>query len=83
MADTLVTEPWSRWLNMTARFSKRLELDYSNVLVAIFDLMLTGGIQGTDPLAMCTRALKQAEARVGSLRVHSLKATPAASRSSL
>jgi hypothetical protein len=51
---------------MTARLSKRLELDYSNVLVAIFDLMLTGGIQGTDLLAMCTRALKQAEARVRS-----------------
>src|SRR5947208_15664387 len=51
---------------MTARFSKRLKLDYSNVLVAIFDLMLTGGIQGTDLLAICTRALKQAEAKVRS-----------------
>jgi len=51
---------------MTARLSKRLELDYSNVLVAIFDLMLTGGIRGTDLLAICTRALKQAEAKVRS-----------------
>jgi hypothetical protein len=51
---------------MTARYSKRLELDYSNVLVAIFDLMLAGGIQGTDLLAICTRALKQAEAKVRS-----------------
>ena len=49
---------------MTTRFSKRLELDYSIVLVAIFDLMLTGGIQAKDLLAVCTRALKQAEARV-------------------
>ena len=49
---------------MTARFSRRLELDYSNVLVGIFDLMLAGGIRGTDLLAICTRALKQAEAKV-------------------
>ena len=49
---------------MTTRFSKRLELDYSIVLVAIFDLMLTGGIQPTDLLAVCARALKQAEAGV-------------------
>jgi hypothetical protein len=51
---------------MTTGFSKRLGLDYSNVLVAIFDLMLAGGIQGTDLLAICTRALKQAEAKVRS-----------------
>src|SRR3977135_2136112 len=51
---------------MTTRFSKRLELDYSIVLVAIFDLMLTGGIQAKDLLAVCTRALNQAEARVRS-----------------
>lgn len=49
---------------MTTRFSKRLELDYSIVLAAIFDLMLTGGIQAKDLLAVCTRALRQAEARV-------------------
>jgi hypothetical protein len=49
---------------MTTRFSKRLELDYSMVLVAIFDLMLTGGIQAKDLWAVCTRALKEAEARV-------------------
>ncbi len=49
---------------MTTRFSKRLELDYSIVLAAIFELMLTGGIKSNDLLAVCTRALKQAEARV-------------------
>src|SRR5438132_292773 len=51
---------------MIAKSSKDLELDYSNVLVAIFDLMLAGGIQGTDVLAICTRALKQAEAKARS-----------------
>src|SRR2546421_7749777 len=51
---------------MTATFSKRLKLDYSNVLVAIFDLMLAGGIRSTDLLATCTHALKQAEAKVRS-----------------
>jgi hypothetical protein len=49
---------------MATKFSKRLELDYSIVLAAIFDLMLTGGIQSRDLLAICTRALKQAEVRV-------------------
>jgi hypothetical protein len=49
---------------MTTKFSKRLEHDYSIALAAIFDLMLTGGIQSRDLLAICTRALKQAEARV-------------------
>ena len=49
---------------MTTRFSKRLELDCFASLVSIFDLMLTGGIQPNDLLAVCTRALKQAEARV-------------------
>jgi hypothetical protein len=49
---------------MTTRFSRRLELDYAIVLGAIFDLMLTGGIQSRDLLAICTRALKQAEASV-------------------
>src|SRR2546421_121543 len=51
---------------MTATFSKRLKLDYSNVLVAIFDPMLAGGIRSTDLLATCTHALKQAEAKVRS-----------------
>jgi hypothetical protein len=49
---------------MTTGFSRRLELDYSIVLAAIFELMLTGGIQSRDLLGICTRALKQAEARV-------------------
>jgi hypothetical protein len=53
---------------MTTKFSKRLELDYSSALMAIFDLMLTGGFQAKDLLAICTRALKQAEARVRSGR---------------
>ncbi len=48
---------------MTSKFSKRLELDCFVSLVSIFDLMLTGGIQRNDLLAVCTRALKQAEAR--------------------
>ena len=49
---------------MTTRFSKRLELDYSIILAAIFDLMLTGGVQSRDLLAICTRALKHAVTRV-------------------
>jgi hypothetical protein len=49
---------------MTTRFSKRLELDSFASLVSIFDLMLKGGIQPKDLMAVCARALKQAEARV-------------------
>jgi hypothetical protein len=53
-----------RGLNMTTKYSKRLELDSFAPLVSIFDLMLTGGIQPKDLMAVCARALKQAEARV-------------------
>ena len=49
---------------MTTKFSKRLELDSFASLVSIFDLMLTGGIQPEDLMAVCARAVKQAEARV-------------------
>ena len=48
---------------MTPKFSKRFEGDCFVSLVAIFDLMLSSGIQSNDLLAVCTRALKQAEAR--------------------
>jgi hypothetical protein len=48
---------------MASKFSKRLELDCFTSLVSIFDLMLSSGIQSSDLLAVCSRALKQAEAR--------------------
>ena len=48
---------------MTSRFSKRLELDCFASLISMFDLMLSSGIQPDDLLAVCTRALKRAEAR--------------------
>lgn len=48
---------------MASRFPKRLELDYFASLVSIFGLMLRSGIKPNDLLAICTRALKQAEAR--------------------
>ena len=48
---------------MRPRLSKRLERDYSDVLAAIFDLMLTHGIQPKDLSALCTRTLQEAEAK--------------------
>ena len=55
---------------MTTMVAKRLELDYSIVLMAIFGLMLRDGIRAKKLLAICTRALKQAEAtaRLGQTR---------------
>src|SRR5215469_2658510 len=46
---------------MTSAISRRLQLDYSNVLVSIFELMLRGGIRAKDLLPTCVRALEQAE----------------------
>ena len=53
----------SKGLSMINRLSKRLELDYSNVLVAIFELMLRGGVRAKDLLPVCVRCLKRAESR--------------------
>jgi hypothetical protein len=50
-------------LKMATRLSKRLELDYSNVLVAIFELMLSAGIDVKDLEAACMTSLSRAEAR--------------------
>jgi len=49
---------------MATRVPKRLELDYSNVLVAIFELMLGGGIDAKDLATVCARALRRAEVKV-------------------
>src|SRR5258708_28315013 len=48
---------------MTARRSKRIEREYSDVLMALFALMLTHGIQAQDIFTLCRSALEQAEAR--------------------
>ena len=48
---------------MTSRLSKGLEVDYSNALVAIFELMLRSGIRAKELLPACTRSLKRAEDR--------------------
>jgi hypothetical protein len=52
---------------MTSRLSKRLELDYSNVLTAVFELMLNSGFRANDLLPECARSLRRAETRVRSL----------------
>jgi hypothetical protein len=46
---------------MRTASSKRLELDYSNVLIAIFELMLRAGVRARDLLPVCVRALERAE----------------------
>jgi hypothetical protein len=43
--------------------SKRLRADYTNVLVAIFELMLRGGIQSKDLIPLCTRSIRRARIR--------------------
>jgi hypothetical protein len=43
------------------KLSKQLQIDYSNVLVAIFDLSLRSGIGAKDLLRVCMRSLKRAE----------------------
>lgn len=55
---------------MTIAVSKRLQLDYSNVLAAIFELMLRGGIRAKDLLPTCVSALERAEKRAHSGRRH-------------
>jgi Family of unknown function (DUF6502) len=46
---------------MTHRLSTRLQLDYSNVLVAIFELSLRSGIRAENLLRVCVQSLKRAE----------------------
>jgi hypothetical protein len=48
---------------MSNKLSKRLELDYSNILVAIFELMLRAGIREKDLLPVCIKSLERAELR--------------------
>jgi Family of unknown function (DUF6502) len=54
---------------MANKQSDRLSTDYSNVLVAIFELMLRGGVCSTDLQAVCTRSLQRAETKVRSGRI--------------
>jgi hypothetical protein len=46
---------------MINRLSKRLEFNYSNLLVAIFELMLRGGVRASGLLPVCVKSLKRAE----------------------
>jgi hypothetical protein len=46
---------------MSNKLSKQLQLDYSNVLVAIFELSFRSGIRAKDLLPVCIRSLKRAE----------------------
>jgi hypothetical protein len=48
---------------MSNRLSKQLQLDYSNVLVAIFELSFRSGIRAKDLLRVCIRSLKRAESK--------------------
>jgi hypothetical protein len=48
---------------MSVRTAKRLELDYSNVLIAIFELMLKSGIGAKELLPTCVKSLRRAEAK--------------------
>lgn len=48
--------------------SNRLETDYSNVLSAIFELMLGVGVPTSDLLEICTSSLRRAETKVRSGR---------------
>ena len=45
------------------RLSKQIEADYSNILVAIFELMLRGGIRAEDLLPVCIRSLERADTK--------------------
>lgn len=53
---------------MATRVSKRLELDYSNILVSIFELMLSAGIDPGELATVCKTALNRAEAKIRSNR---------------
>lgn len=48
---------------MTKTPPKNMEVDYSNVLVAIFELMLRGGIRASDLLPVCIKSLDRAETK--------------------
>jgi len=48
---------------MDTRTTRRLQIDYSNVLAAVFELMLRGGVQAKDLLPVCVRSLGRAEAK--------------------
>jgi hypothetical protein len=50
------------------RLSKQLQLDYSNVLVAIFELSLRSGIGAKELLRVCMRSLRRAERQCRSKR---------------
>jgi hypothetical protein len=43
--------------------SKRLELDYSNILITIFELMLRAGVHKQDLEMACSASLRKADAR--------------------
>src|SRR5262249_8526791 len=53
---------------MTTALSKRLQLDYSSVLVSIFELMLRGGIRAKELLPTCVSALERAEKKAAAAR---------------
>lgn len=46
---------------MSNKLSKQLQVDYSNVLVAIFELSFRSGIRAKDLLPVCIRSLERAE----------------------
>lgn len=48
---------------MTNRLSPQLQLDYANVLVAIFELLFRSGIRAEDLRRVCRRSLKRAESK--------------------
>jgi len=54
---------------MTRRTAKGVQLDYSNVLVAIFELMLRGGVRTKDLLPVCVKSLGRAQAKCRLRRV--------------
>jgi hypothetical protein len=49
------------------RLSQQVEIDYSNILVAVFELVLRGGIRAADLLPVCVKSLERAEAKSRSL----------------
>jgi hypothetical protein len=48
---------------MATRAAKRLKIDYSNVLVTLFELMLRSGVRVKDLLPVCIGSLRQAQAK--------------------
>jgi len=53
---------------MAIIMSKRLEADYCNILVAIFELMLRGNVRPNELLPLCMRSLERAEHKYRSNR---------------